>query len=206
MLLVIAAIVATLVLLVGKSSLSLHQVCARILATTGALNLSGSKIRLSTEQKELFNKFEATPANMFITGKAGTGKSVLLQYVRQHTRKRVAILAPTGLAALNIDAQTINSLFKLPLKYIPLGSLKLDPTVSQVLAHIDAIIIDEASMVRADVLDAIDSLLRQARKSQIPFGGAQIVLFGDVYQLPPVVDDSDQRMFFKDRTGGFYFF
>ena len=206
MLLAIAAILAAIILIASKTGHSIRQIRSHTLKTLGALNLSGSKVRLSPEQKDLFNKFEATSNNMFITGKAGTGKSVLLQYMKQNTRKRVAILAPTGLAALNVGAQTINSLFKLPLKYIPLGSLKLDPAVAEVLMHIDAIIIDEASMVRADVLDAIDSLLSQARKNQYPFGGAQIVLFGDVYQLPPVVDNSDQRMFFTDRTGGYYFF
>jgi ATP-dependent DNA helicase PIF1 len=173
---------------------------------TAMAPLNIDNIKLTDEQQAIFCQIETTSTNLFITGKAGTGKSILLQYIRQFTSKKVIVVAPTGISALNIGAQTINSLFRLPATFIPTGSIKLDPEVAKLLRHIDAVVIDEASMVRADVLDAIDHLLRQAKNSQLPFGKVQILLFGDVFQLPPVVSNTELHNYFTDRHGGYYFF
>lgn len=164
------------------------------------------KITLSSEQKALFKVLESTRKNIFVTGKAGTGKSVLLQYFKYKSAKRLVVVAPTGVAALNVGGQTIHSLFRIPPSFIEKDSLRVNYRTATVLRNIDAVVIDEISMVRADLMDAMDSLLRQARSSNVPFGGVQIVTFGDLYQLPPVVDDKELHKYFVDNHGGFYFF
>lgn len=163
-------------------------------------------LTLSSEQQKLFDRYESTSNHMFITGKAGTGKSVLLQYVRQNTKKNIAVLAPTGVAALNVGGQTIHSFFLLPPTFIELKSLRLSPVTAKIIKNLEAIIIDEISMVRADVMDAIDYLLRKARGTDVPFGGLQLVMFGDLYQLPPVINDPQLLQYFETMNGGFYFF
>lgn len=163
-------------------------------------------IELSQEQKALFDKIEGGKENIFITGKAGTGKSVLLQYFRQHTKKQAVVCAFTGVAALNVGGQTINSLFKIAPGFIHLDRLDLDQRTATLLRHVDIVVIDEVSMVRADMMDAIDVLLRQARGNDEPFGGVQIVMFGDLYQLAPIVGDRELHKYFADHHGGFYFF
>jgi len=143
-----------------------------------SIDISG--IELSAEQKALFDKIENTKERMFITGKAGTGKSVLLQYFRANTKKQTVVCAFTGVAALNVGGQTINSLFKIPPGFIHLDRLTLSQKTATLLRHINTVVIDEVSMVRADMMDAIDVLLRKARGNDIPFGGVQIVMFGDL--------------------------
>lgn len=165
-----------------------------------------SEISLSPEQQKLFDRFENTSSHMFITGKAGTGKSVLLQYIKLHTQKDIIVVAPTGVAALNVGGQTIHSLFLFPPTFIDTRSLKLAPKTAKILKNIDTLIIDEVSMVRADLMDGIDYLLRLARGNNEPFGGVQLLMFGDLYQLPPVVNDRELLQYFHDLNGGFYFF
>lgn len=165
-----------------------------------------SGITLSPEQQKLFHRFENTQNHMFITGKAGTGKSVLLQYIKLHTQKNIVVVAPTGVAALNVGGQTIHSLFLFPPTFIDTRSLRLSPKSAKVLKNIDTLVIDEVSMVRADLMDGIDFLLRQARDTEQPFGGVQLLMFGDLYQLPPVINESDLLTYFEDLNGGFYFF
>ena len=128
------------------------------------------QVKLSAEQQNLFNKIENSNENFFITGKAGTGKS-----------------------ALNVGGQTLNSLFRLPTGLIQPENIHLNGKVAFLLKNIDIIVIDEVSMVRVDMMVAIDILLRKARRNEAPFGGVQIVMFGDVYQLPPVVADRGLR-------------
>jgi ATP-dependent DNA helicase PIF1 len=164
------------------------------------------QIKLGDEQQKLFNKLEKSDNHIFITGRAGTGKSVLLQFFKKNTNKQIVVVAPTGVAALNVGGQTIHSFFKIPPSFIAKDSLKLDSRIEKILESLDTIVIDEISMVRADLMDAIDHLLRQARKTNIPFGGAQIVMFGDLYQLPPVVNDPELHKYFAENHGGFYFF
>ncbi|MFA7301432.1 MAG: PIF1 family DEAD/DEAH box helicase [Candidatus Shapirobacteria bacterium] len=165
-----------------------------------------SEIKLSDEQQKLFNRFENTKSHMFITGKAGTGKSVLLQYIKLHTQKNIVVVAPTGVAALNVGGQTIHSLFLFPPTFIDTKALHLSPKSKKILKNIDTLVIDEVSMVRADLMDGIDYLLRLARDSQEPFGGVQLLMFGDLYQLPPVVNEPDLINYFEQLNGGFYFF
>lgn len=165
-----------------------------------------SDIKLSFEQQKLFEKLENNNNHIFITGKAGTGKSILLQYFKKNSSKRLVVVAPTGVAALNVGGQTIHSLFRIPPEFITKDKLRLTSKTALLLRNIDAVVIDEISMVRADLMDAIDHLLRQARSNNIPFGGVQIVMFGDLYQLPPVVHDAELHKYFADNHGGYYFF
>ncbi|MCQ9208029.1 MAG: DEAD/DEAH box helicase [Omnitrophica bacterium] len=140
------------------------------------------------EFQRAFNLMENTKEHIFITGKAGTGKSTLLQYFRTETKKSIAVLAPTGVAAIKIRGQTIHSFFKFPPRFIQKDHIRRLRN-KELLQKIDTIIIDEMSMLRADLLDGIDYALRINRgQHDLPFGGVQIILFGDLFQLPPVVD------------------
>lgn len=163
-------------------------------------------IKLHPEQKYLFNLLETSNQHLFITGKAGTGKSVLLRYFKVYTKKNVVVLAPTGVAALNIGGQTIHSFFKIRPGFVNKDELHSSRKIAELLQHVDTIVIDEISMVRADLMDAIDIILRKSRRNSQPFGGAQIVMFGDLYQLPPVVEDQELEKYFYANHGGFYFF
>ncbi|MDO8580564.1 MAG: PIF1 family DEAD/DEAH box helicase [Candidatus Omnitrophota bacterium] len=136
--------------------------------------------------------------HLFITGKAGTGKSTLLQYFRAHTRKNVVVLAPTGVAAVNVQGQTIHSFFRFKPDITPESviKIKLRKIQKELYRKIDTIVIDEISMVRADLLDCVDTFLRlYGKEADKPFGGIQMVLFGDLYQLPPVVPRMEKDIF-----------
>lgn len=162
-------------------------------------------IVLSGEQKALLKIMEETREHMFITGRAGAGKSVLLRHFREQTKKRIVVAAPTGIAALNVQGQTLHSLFKLPPQLFRPGNLEPNSRCATLLKRIDTLVIDEISMVRADLLDAVDARLREAHHNDIPFGGVQVIMFGDVYQLPPVVDE-DLAAYFEAVHGGHFFF
>lgn len=168
------------------------------------------KLIPTPEQYAAFTLLEDTNENYFITGKAGTGKSVLLRYFVEHTKKKVAVCAPTGIAAVNVGGQTMHSLFHLSLHEHDSrksSSLVLNDAGRELLSRLDCIIIDEASMIRSDTMDLIDKKLRFARgKADKVFGGCQILLFGDLYQLSPVTADDGIEDFILDRFGGFYFF
>ena len=162
---------------------------------------------LSTEQDDLFRLIETTRENVFVTGRAGTGKSTLLQHVAYHTSKQIAVCAPTGVAALNVEGQTIHSLFRLPIGLIAKGELDQSDATRKLLNAIDTLVIDEVSMVNADLMDGIDRALRQARgKRAEPFGGVQLVLFGDPYQLAPVPPRGDELRYVRDHYRSFWFF
>ena len=165
-----------------------------------------TQITLSSEQKSLFDRVENSNENIFITGKAGTGKSVLLQYLRQNSTKKLVVVAPTGVAALNVGGQTIHSLFRIAPGFLTDDKLRLSNKTAYLLQHLDTVVIDEISMVRVDLMNSIDYLLRKARGNDMPFGGVQMVMFGDLYQLPPVVDDEELHKYFVDNFGGQYFF
>ena len=150
--------------------------------------------QLSPEQEAVFAAIETTRENIFVTGRAGTGKSTLLNHLSWNTSKQVVICAPTGVAALNVGGQTIHSLFRLPIGVIADHEIEHSAEVRKLLNTIDTLVIDEVSMVNADLLDALDRSLRQARqRPQETFGGVQLVLFGDPYQLAPVPGDADER-------------
>jgi GTPase SAR1 family protein len=146
---------------------------------------------LGEEFADLFKMVEASNGSFFITGKAGTGKSTFLKYFSQKTKKKFVILAPTGIAALNVSGQTIHSFFKFPPRIITDSHIKRIEN-GKIYSSIDCIIIDEASMVRADLMDGVDKFMRlNGRDSKLPFGGCQLLLFGDLFQLPPVANDSE---------------
>ncbi|MCK2034808.1 AAA family ATPase [Microbacterium sp. SSW1-49] len=162
---------------------------------------------LSDEQHELFRLIEDTSEHVFITGRAGTGKSTLLQYFAWNTKKQIAICAPTGVAALNVEGQTIHSLFRLPIGLIGDGDIDQNDATRRILNAIETLVIDEISMVNADLMDAIDRSLRQARgRRGEPFGGVQVVMFGDPYQLAPVPPRGDEARYVQDHYRSFWFF
>lgn len=162
---------------------------------------------LSAEQQELFRLIEDTSEHVFITGRAGTGKSTLLQHFAWNTKKQIAICAPTGVAALNVEGQTIHSLFRLPIGLIADGDIDQNDATRRILNAIETLVIDEISMVNADLMDAIDRSLRQARGRRAePFGGVQVVMFGDPYQLAPVPPRGDEARYVKDHYRSFWFF
>lgn len=166
-----------------------------------------TQLSLSAEQAAVFAAIEGTRQHVFVTGRAGTGKSTLLNHLSWNTEKQIVIAAPTGVAALNVGGQTIHSLFRLPIGVIADHPLEQSAELRKLLNTIDTLVIDEVSMVNADLMDAIDRALRQARqRADEPFGGVQIVLFGDPYQLAPVPGDSDERAYFADTYRSMWFF
>ncbi len=141
---------------------------------------------------------EHSNKNVFITGRAGTGKSTLLSYFRRMTRKRVAVIAPTGVAALNVQGQTIHSFFgfKPGITVDQVRRIRIRDEDKNIYRKLDTIVIDEISMVRADLLDCIDRFLRwNGPHTEQPFGGVQMIFFGDLYQLPPVVTATEKPVF-----------
>ena len=162
-------------------------------------------IPLNDEFNGILDQLEKTKDSLFITGKAGTGKSTLLQLFRNTTRKRCAVLAPTGIAALNVRGQTIHSFFGFPPKMIAKQDI-VRRRNHKMFKNVDIIIIDEISMVRADMLDNIDYFLRVNRNVNEPFGGVQMVFFGDLFQLPPVVASDFERRVFSTTYRSPYFF
>ena len=165
------------------------------------------KIDLNPQFKKALEAMEETGKNIFITGRAGTGKSTLLQYFRERTKKKIVVLAPTGVAALNVQGQTIHSFFRFK-PDVTLESVRKNGKTerSDLIQKLDAIVIDEISMVRADLLDCVDLFLRlNGKNKQAPFGGIQMIFIGDLYQLPPVVT-SHERDIFKTHYQSPYFF
>ena len=151
---------------------------------------------LNADFQYALDALEKTDRNFFITGRAGTGKSTLLQLFRNTTQKKVVVLAPTGVAALNVKGQTIHSFFGLPPRLFNPKEIKKKKD-RRLFKNMETLVIDEISMVRADILDAIDISLRVNRDNPAPFGGVQIVFFGDLFQLPPVVAGPEEKQFFQ---------
>ena len=146
-----------------------------------------------------------TRRSLFLTGKAGTGKSTFLRYVAENSKKKNVILAPTGIAAINAGGSTLHSFFRLPFHpLLPNDSrynrrniketLKYTSAQRKLLREVELIIIDEISMVRADIIDFIDKVLRVYTRSYEPFGGKQLLLVGDIFQLEPVVKEEDRQL------------
>ena len=162
--------------------------------------------------------------SVFLTGKAGTGKTTFLKYIKENTLKNAAIVAPTGVAAMNAGGTTIHSFFQLPFTpFIPgtkahfsksdandkhnlVSQLRLNAERKDILQQLDLLIIDEISMVRADLLDAIDTVLRYVRNQpSTPFGGVQVLYIGDMYQLPPVIKPDEWQLLSSTYSGPFFF-
>ena len=142
---------------------------------------------------------EHTGRSIFLTGKAGTGKTTFLKTVVEQSKKRTIVVAPTGVAAINAGGMTIHSFFQLPFTpYVPNARIqsKFDfgKEKRRIIASLDLLIIDEISMVRSDLLDAIDSVLRRYRDHYKPFGGVQLLMIGDLQQLTPVVTPEDESL------------
>jgi ATP-dependent exoDNAse (exonuclease V) alpha subunit len=163
--------------------------------------------------KRAFEALEETSESIFITGKAGTGKSTLLRYFVEHTKKSCIVLAPTGIAAINAGGSTIHSFFLLPFRPIlpdddEIQRFPKSSTKAKIIQRADTIIIDEVSMLRADIIDAIDQSLRlNGSRPDLPFGGKQIVFFGDLFQLEPVVQQNEvEQYLFNEYYDSHYFF
>ncbi len=169
------------------------------------MNSLGQPLNLSREFIDVLDQIEKTPFSYFITGRAGTGKSTLLQLFRKTSKKRIAVVAPTGIAALNVKGQTIHSFFGFPPKLVDPRELRKRRN-HRLYKNIDVLVIDEISMVRADMIDYIDIFLRNNREVSLPFGGVQLLLFGDLFQLPPVVSSSFEKQYFSSHYPSPYFF
>ncbi len=167
-----------------------------------------------------------TDENIFLTGKAGSGKTTFLKFIRTQTRKKCAVVAPTGIAAINAGGETIHSFLQLPFgpfvpgnaggfgtspehvsdKHSLLARLRFRDTKIQMLRKLELLIIDEVSMVRADLLDAMDTVLRHVRKKyDAPFGGVQVLFIGDLFQLPPVAREEDWDILRRFYPGTYFF-
>ena len=171
----------------------------------------------NSELQNALQIIQFTRRSLFLTGKAGTGKSTFLRYIAATTKKNHIILAPTGIAAINAGGATLHSFFKLP--FYPLlpndsqynvrnirNTLKYNGEKLKILREVELIIIDEISMVRADIIDFIDKVLRiYSRNMREPFGGKQLLLVGDVYQLQPVVTESDRELLQVFYKFGYFF-
>ncbi len=155
------------------------------------------QIEINEQFRQALDIMENGNRSIFITGRAGTGKSTLLDYFRTITKKKVAVLAPTGVAALNVKGQTIHSFFRFKPGITPDRVKKLRSDNKETIYHkLDIIIIDEVSMVRADLLDCVDRFLRlNGPEDNKPFGGIPMVFIGDLYQLPPVVTGGEKEIF-----------
>lgn len=181
-------------------------------------NISAENIDLNNpELQNALQILEFTRRSLFLTGKAGTGKSTFLRYIAATTKKKHVILAPTGIAAINAGGATLHSFFKLPFHpLLPNDSrysarniretLKYNAEKRKLLREVELIIIDEISMVRADIIDFIDKVLRiYSRNMREPFGGKQLLLVGDIYQLEPVLKEEDRQLLQPFYASSFFF-
>ena len=182
--------------------------------------MSTDQNKIDLDNSELQNALQIiqyTRHSLFLTGKAGTGKSTLLRYIASTTKKKNIILAPTGIAAINVGGSTLHSFFKLPFhpllpndsKYNACNireTLKYNSEKRKLLREVELIIIDEISMVRADIIDFIDKVLRiYCRNMREPFGGKQLLLVGDIYQLEPVLKEEDRLLLHPFYSSVFFF-
>lgn len=168
------------------------------------------------ENKEIkiaLDIIENSGKSLFLTGRAGTGKTTFLRNLRETSSKRMVVLAPTGIAAINAGGVTIHSFFQLPFSpFLPEGRMstpvrpfRMNSSKISIIKSLDLLVIDEVSMVRADLLDAVDAELRRYRNPHLPFGGVQLLLIGDLQQLPPVVKDSEAELLRKYYPSPYFF-
>lgn len=164
-------------------------------------------IDFSDEFMKCFNAMNDTNDHIFMTGDAGTGKSTLIKYFCKKTKKKAVVLAPTGVAAVNIGGQTVHSFFKFPPKPLQPNNIpKIFGDFLLLYQKVDTIIIDEISMVRVDLMEAIDMFFRYNLDSDEPFAGKQIIMVGDLNQLPPVIGTSAEREMILDKYDSPFFF
>lgn len=154
---------------------------------------------------------QETDCHIFLTGKAGTGKTTFLQTIKEICHKRLVVTAPTGVAAINAGGVTLHSFFQLPFgPFVPgsdvhAGLHRIRKEKKNIIKTLDLLIIDEISMVRADLLDGVDSVLRRYRRSDLPFGGVQLLMIGDLHQLPPVVKQAEWQLLQQYYDSPFFF-
>jgi hypothetical protein len=165
-----------------------------------------------------------TESCLYLTGKAGTGKTTFLRHVKSNCTKNLVVVAPTGVAAINAGGMTIHSFFQIPFgTFLPdsndyqhfgenvinkqtlFSKIKLNSTKKKIIQELELLIIDEVSMLRSDLMDAIDTVLKFVRKSHLPFGGVQVLMIGDLFQLPPVVKDNEKKMLETYYRSPFFF-
>lgn len=145
--------------------------------------------------RQVIDEIDKKTKILFVSGRAGTGKSRLIEYLGKRTPEvEQAVVAPTGIAAFSLGCPTIHSFFRLPVGVVDAATIPEDPRIEGVLRRMDRLVIDEISMVRVDILDAIDARMRRARGCDEPFGGIQVVMVGDFLQLPPVMTDDDRAI------------
>lgn len=142
---------------------------------------------------------------IFLTGAAGTGKTTLLERVKNQLSLKKMVVAPTGIAALNIGGTTINSAFRIGFDTIPVITKSKDPRFNKLLRNLELLIIDEVSMVRAPMLDAISQSLQIHRSSEKPFGGVHVLACGDLFQLPPIIKESEERIIYEKYESVYFF-
>lgn len=163
----------------------------------GKRKIKAPRIEMNDRFVQALGMMEQGSRGVFITGRAGTGKSTLLSYFRNVTKKTIAVLAPTGVAALNVKGQTIHSFFgfRTNITLEKVRRIRYGDEGNNIYKKLDAIVIDEISMVRADLLDCVDKFLRlNGPDRKLPFGGIQMIFFGDLYQLPPVVTGTEKAV------------
>lgn len=171
----------------------------------------------NSEFIEAFTKIQDSNDNIYLTGKAGTGKTTFLRYIKSEVRKTKIVLAPTGIASINAGGQTINSFFHLPFRpfnpneriFNTYSGVKNFFRYNQVkinlIKNMQLLIIDEISMVRCDIIDVIDNILRKIRNKNESFGGVQVLFIGDLYQLPPVVKQNERDILLNFYTNTYFF-
>ncbi len=179
-----------------------------------------NKQQVDTDNKEFIEAFTIindSKDNLYLTGKAGSGKTTFLKYIKTEINKSKIILAPTGIAAINAGGQTINSFFHLPFRpFSPNESIfnsyntvknffRYNQTKINLIKNMQLLIIDEISMVRCDTIDVIDNILQKIRNKNEPFGGVQILLIGDLYQLPPVVKQEEKDILLNFYSNTYFF-
>lgn len=167
--------------------------------------ISPMDIEISEEFAYILELLERNTSSIFVTGKAGTGKSTLLKTFRSTTKRNVVVVAPTGIAAINAQGQTIHSFFRFPPELITRDKIVKETYRKKLINQLDLLIIDEISMVRADLLDGIDLYLRVNRGNELPFGGVQVAFFGDLFQLPPVVNERSNEGFANIYESPYFF-
>ncbi|BAI79764.1 conserved hypothetical protein [Deferribacter desulfuricans SSM1] len=163
------------------------------------------KLALNTEFKKAIDLATNSSKNLFITGKAGTGKSTFLKYLINELLFDAVVLAPTGVAAINIGGETIHSFFNFPINITPDKIPDLFIYDYEIYKYVNTIIIDEISMVRADLLDCIDLFLKRVKNPKLPFGGTKMIFIGDLYQLPPVLTNHQKKAFNMEYESPYFF-
>ncbi len=166
------------------------------------------QIEITTEFSKALDIINNSAKHLFVTGKAGTGKSTFLSYCRDNINKNMVILAPTGVAALNVKGQTIHRFFGFPINITPekIKSGDFSPRSKRIFKNLETLVIDEVSMLRADLLDCINTFLElYGPEKDAPFGGVQMIFVGDLYQLPPVISNVEQTYFFQKYDSPYFF-